>query len=542
MTGSGLRPPVRFTLMLLCVVSVLLVGANLPAQEPAPAARLLLDFENEADLQALTLRTDPEQPSTIAIAPEHATRGGRSLKITVGPKGAELRLAHPPADLTGIYGLRFDLYLDAPEPIGATGYIRSVRPDPEKSAPTLYYRRMLRPGPNRITIRRLSDSPLDPAHIERISLLRLPGLDRPYTAYLDNVHLLPPPRQASEIIKGPYIQDLTPTAVTILWETDAPAPGSARLAKVGAPSDLSRKCPQPSTIHEVTFTGLTPGTDYSYAVRSGDLASPVFRFRTPTDHPSRLRFAVYGDNRTRPLQHWRVTEAILRTRPQFVLNTGDLVTRGHTYDNWEGEFFQPAARLLASICLFPTLGNHEGDSHWYYDFFALPSPGEAWYSFRRGPAYFLALNSEKPRGPESEQYRWLLKELASDACRSARWRFAYWHRPAYSSSAHGGAADMRKLIVPLLLEAGFDIVFAGHDHCYERSYADGLYHITTGGGGAPLYGQRPTDEEGRSRNPASQVFRSAIHFCLVEIEGDKLTLTALTPDGETIDSFSIEKE
>ena len=521
---------------------VLLLGPHLTAQQAAAPARLRLGFESDGDLQAVTLRTDEEQPSAIAVVAEHPTQGARSLKITVGAKGAELRLTRPPTDLTGVYGLRFDLYLDAPRPVGITGYIRGEQPDPEKRAPSLPYRRLLRPGPNRITVRRLRDSALDLAHIDRIALLRLPGLDRPYAAYLDNVHLLAPPQQATEIIKGPYIQNLSPTGVTILWETDAPTTGSAHLTTAEPASTLSRDLEEPSAIHEAAFTGLTPETDYSYQVKSGDLTSPLLRFRTPAAEPSGVRFVVYGDTRTRPLEHWRVAEAILRARPQFVLHTGDLVSWGGTYDNWEGEFFQPAAGLLASTPLFPALGNHEGDAHWYYDLFALPSAGESWYSFRRGPAFLLALNSEKPYGPESEQYRWLLKELASEASRSARWRFAYWHRPAYSSSSHGGAANIREQVVPLLLEAGFDIVFAGHDHTYERSYADGLYHITAGGGGAPLYGQRPTDEEGRPRNPASQVFRSATHFGLVEIEGGKLTLTAITPEGETIDTLTIEKE
>jgi len=536
MKGFGTR------LLRHLVMVGLLLGPPLTAQQGAAPARLRLGFENDGDLQALTLHTDEKQPSTLALVTEHASQGARSLKITVSPKGAELRLIQPPSDLIGVYGLRFDLYLDAPRAIGITGYIRGQQPNPAKRAPSLPYRRLLRPGANRITVRRLRDSALDPAHIDRVVLLQLPGLDRPYDAYLDNVHFLTPPRQATEIIKGPYIQNLSPTGVTILWETDAPSTGSARLTTEEPASTLSRDLEEPGTIHEAAFTGLTPATDYSYQVRSGDLTSPLLRFHTPEAEPSGVRFVVYGDTRTRPLEHWRVAEAILRARPQFVLHTGDLVSWGGTYDNWEGEFFQPAAGLLASTPLFPALGNHEGDAHWYYDLFALPSAGESWYSFRRGPAFFLALDSEKPYGPESEQYRWLRKELASEACRSARWRFAYWHRPAYSSSSHGGSANIRKQVVPLLLEAGFDIVFAGHDHAYERSYADGLYHVTAGGGGAPLYRRRPADEEGRPSNPASQVFLSTTHFALVEIEGGKLTLTAFTPQGETIDTLTIEKD
>jgi len=60
-----------------------------------------------------------------------------------------------------------------------------------------------------------------------------------------------------------------------------------------------------------------------------------------------------------------------------------------------------------------------------------------------------------------------------------------------------------------------------------------VYHITTGGGGAPLY----TPQTGQ---PGIVTATSANHFCTVEIEDDTLLLfRAIATDGRLIDSFSV---
>jgi predicted phosphodiesterase len=515
----------------------LVVGARAAPPPPVETPLLLAGFEQDAELGRVLVLTNAFHPTEVKAVKAHATEGKRSLEVTVTTEGAVLYLRHRPTNWTGVYALSLDLYSQAPVPIGLDGYLLQRLPGPAESSRALPFRRILQPGQTRVIVRHLEASPLDLATLQPVTVLVLPGLAKTYHVYLDNVRLLPQPTAATAIIKGPYLQNLSPTAVTLMWETDGPGDSSV---SVTAESQW-KYAGERGAVHEVRLSDLSPGTSYSYVVRSEEVTSERFTFHTPPESAHSLRFVAYGDTRTQPLEHWRVARAIAQTKPQFVLHTGDLVGAGKVYDNWEGDFFQPAADLLAGTCLFPVLGNHESEAHWYYDFFAPPGEVKSWYDFRWGPAYFLALDSEKPFDPASEQYAWLQQRLASEACREARWRFALWHQPAYSSGPHGGSEALRKHVVPLLVEAKFDMVFAGHDHCYERSYADGLYHITAGGGGAPLYEQEAVDQEGKSRNPASQVFVTAYHFCLVEVEGDVLTLSALTPDGKVLDRLTIKK-
>jgi len=72
------------------------------------------------------------------------------------------------------------------------------------------------------------------------------------------------------------------------------------------------------------------------------------------------------------------------------------------------------------------------------------------------------------------------------------------------------------------------IVFGGHNHYYARETVEGVKHITTGGGGAPLYNPNAKQTE---------VCSSSYHFSKVEISGNQLNFSAVKPDGTVLDSF-----
>src|SRR5690606_21073095 len=87
----------------------------------------------------------------------------------------------------------------------------------------------------------------------------------------------------------------------------------------------------------------------------------------------------------------------------------------------------------------------------------------------------------------------------------------------------------------LCRELGVDLLFAGHDHNYQRFGSPGeLIEIVTGGGGKSLY-------EIRRRPPGLAVAEVAYHVCEVEVQGAVLRLTARAIDGRVLDSFTIEK-
>ncbi|MCP3802443.1 metallophosphoesterase [Allokutzneria sp. A3M-2-11 16] len=116
----------------------------------------------------------------------------------------------------------------------------------------------------------------------------------------------------------------------------------------------------------------------------------------------------------------------------------------------------------------PTPGNHEYNdgARGYKEYFgAIATPqGKTFYSHDIGNWHFVALDSNLPTAETSEQGKWLVEDLkrTTKGCIAA-----YWHHPFASGASHGD----QKVAEPfwrMLYAAGADVVFAGHDHSYER--------------------------------------------------------------------------
>ncbi|MCX5772730.1 MAG: hypothetical protein NTZ09_21005 [Candidatus Hydrogenedentes bacterium] len=104
----------------------------------------------------------------------------------------------------------------------------------------------------------------------------------------------------------PYLNNITPDGVTIMWETGAVTDGAIDYGVPGAPPSSATET-QPSKIHKIRITGLMPDTVYAYKVRSGPEDTFEATFKTaPTDQRP-IAFAVIGDSR-RWGDRWQETE------------------------------------------------------------------------------------------------------------------------------------------------------------------------------------------------------------------------------------------
>ena len=334
-----------------------------------------------------------------------------------------------------------------------------------------------------------------------------------------------------EIIKGPYLQFNGSKAMLVLWETDVPGPSRV---DYGPTSEFGHYVDQtaPITLHRLVLQALEPETTYHYRIRTADAHAGPFTFRTPVHRSTPFSFAVFGDSRTSPEQSAAIGRQMASHRPHFLLHTGDLVSNGTIYEQWEEQFFAPFGDAIAHIPFFPVLGNHEQNSEHFYRFF----PSGSWYSFDCGNARFIALDTNTASGgfgPGTEQYAWLERTLAET---SALWRIVWFHHPPYSSGNHGPSVEQREALAPLLERYQVDVVFNGHDHIYERSFAmranrrqdeSGVIYVVTGGGGAPLY---PVDA-----GPSTSFASSVHHCCIASIDGPHLRWRTCRLDGEVVD-------
>jgi len=330
-------------------------------------------------------------------------------------------------------------------------------------------------------------------------------------------------------LKGPYLQNVRQDGITIMWETS-----SEMGTKVEYGPDESygyeRTVSGRRTIHEVTLEGLEVGSVYHYRVISDDLVSEDYTFRTAPLRDSPFRFVVYGDNRTYPERHAEVVGGIISSGPDIVINVGDVVTHGEVYDEWGDEFFGPAHDLMVGVPVYVSIGNHEGNSHWFYDFFSFPPP-EDYYSFDYGNSHFIVLDTNIGYGVGSSQYEY----LSSAECQQADHIFVFFHHPPWSqmwdSPGYTGEAKVRRYLVPVLEEFGVDMVFSGHTHDYERGLHDGVFYIISGGGGAAL------DRVQTGNWPHISIWESVYHYCVVDVDGRKFDFRAVGLDGQVIDEL-----
>jgi hypothetical protein len=113
----------------------------------------------------------------------------------------------------------------------------------------------------------------------------------------------------------------------------------------------------------------------------------------------------------------------------------------------------------------------------------MASGTEKYYSFDYGNIHFVCLDSmSSDRSATGPMATWLRADLASS---TRQWTIAFWHHPPYSKGSHNSDTEsnlvqMRQTFLPILEEAGVDLVLAGHSHSYERSFLiDGHYGLST---------------------------------------------------------------
>jgi hypothetical protein len=342
---------------------------------------------------------------------------------------------------------------------------------------------------------------------------------------------VPTPSEVT-LIRGPYLQSVTPSSVIVAWETDYASTGTVAYGETDALSQ-SADDPQIDSRHAITLTGLSPYTEYHYQVLwEDDPLSDVYTFRTaaPLDHTS-FTFVAFGDTRTQDRRHQDVVDLILTLEPDFVINTGDLVAHGHSSREWT-TFFEIEQELLARSPLFSTMGNHEANNPLYREIFYLPG-NERWYSFDYGHAHFVCVHADGlgGRGPDDEQIDWLEADLAAT---EQPWKLVFFHVPPFSSrDEEEREVQVRQALVPTLIDQGVQVVFNGHDHNYQRAMVDGITYVVTGGGGAPLY---TIDEP----SPELISYAAEYHAVLVTLDGHTLTSVAISAAGEELDRFTLE--
>ena len=348
------------------------------------------------------------------------------------------------------------------------------------------------------------------------------------------------PSGAAQLDRAPYLQQVSATSADVLFTLDATMaaqplelrrPDGSVVGSVTVEVDAS----DPSGWQRVArLADLEPDQTYCYSIAG--LTEPAgFRTAPAPGSGKSVRFVVFGDSGGGPLQS-AVSEQLDTVHFDLMLHVGDIAYGGGTLAGLESQFFDAYASILGNVPVFPTSGNHDYETDAGAPFrqvFSLPENGlpageERWYSFDWGDIHFVALDTERV---EAAQTAWLADDLSRNLL---PWTIVYLHRPPYSSGEHGSHAAVRRAFTPIFADYGVDVVFAGHDHDYERTVAiDGVTYIVTGGGG---HGTRSV---GRSSFTAFS--EDVLHFVYGEVDAERMLLHAIDATGREFDSVRIER-
>jgi len=353
------------------------------------------------------------------------------------------------------------------------------------------------------------------------------------------------------IKKGPYL--LYPgnnTQMTVLWQLDGTQSCTLEWGETTSYSDGSTGTSEYGSDHQhkYTITGLTVNTKYYYRVTVG-ASQYTGSFRAaPSNSATSVKFLAYGDTRTYPADHDTVCEAMVdafvddANYQSFTLLAGDWVNAGENETDWTNQYFNRsysnALEMMASLPINGCIGNHEWDSGssppTYYDkYWPYPYVNGFYWSFDYGPVHVAVIDQyDESYSTGSAQHNWLINDLANT---TKEWKILQFHEPGYSAGGHGNSSSVQSYIQPLCETYDVDIVFAGHNHYYARCDRNGVKHITTGGGGAPLYAPDPG-------YPYLEAYSQNYHYCKIDIDGKQLDFEAVKPNGTVIDSFTLSHE
>lgn len=350
----------------------------------------------------------------------------------------------------------------------------------------------------------------------------------------------------ARIVRGPMLQQVGPTSAAIVFETDLPTEAVVEHGPTPARGQVTPSAGGGLAMrHVVLLRDLPAGEPVHYRVIAGSDVSAGLTLHPAPAPGAVLRFAVYGDVRGGHDVHARLVSAMLDEAPALVLATGDMVLRGTDEADWQ-RFFEVTAPLLARVPYYPVAGNHDmgqaGDERRRMNeiFLLWPGPPERpawghWYAFDVAGVHFVMLDSNAYQ--HAEQLAWLERDLRDARKRGVRAIFAATHDGPYSRGLHRGNQYAAEHYVPLLARHGVTLLFAGHEHLYQRGRAGGLDYMVSGGGGAPLYSVR-CGVPGRPRcdtPDGMQHVTSEHHYIMVTVYREHVEACPRRADGTLLE-------
>jgi hypothetical protein len=264
-------------------------------------------------------------------------------------------------------------------------------------------------------------------------------------------------------------------------------------------------------------------------------AAPSAAALQPAKQPQ-LKFAILGDTGTGGKEQYEIGQKLTATRGtfpfEFVIMLGDNIYGGESARDFQDKFEKPYEALLATgMKFYASLGNHDAPER-QIAYKPFNMGGQRYYTFKpKDGIRFFALDSNYM---DKKQLDWLETELKNSG---SEWKICFFHHPLYSSGEkHGPSLELRKVLEPLLIKNGVDVVFAGHEHFYERiKPQNGIQYFILGNSAKLRKNGIETSEI------TAKGFDTDNAFMIAEISGDEMNFQTISRKGTVVDSGKIRR-
>src|SRR5690606_25547121 len=178
-------------------------------------------------------------------------------------------------------------------------------------------------------------------------------------------------------------------------------------------------------------------------------------------------------------------------KTDLVFFNGDMANDLRSEDQMFSDFMDTGVKVFASeIPMYTARGNHETRGQYaspFPDYF-VTTTGQLYYLVRRGPICFVVLDcgEDKPDSDieysgivnmdyyRSEQAEWLKEVLKHPDYVSAPYKVVICHMPPFGG--WHGEGEIAEKFVPLLNQAGAQVMLSGHLHHHMKAPATDSNH------------------------------------------------------------------
>ncbi|MGN0635991.1 MAG: fibronectin type III domain-containing protein [Acutalibacteraceae bacterium] len=372
------------------------------------------------------------------------------------------------------------------------------------------------------------------------------------------------------------------TSMAVTWRTRCEntvgyvlyrAEGSDEVLRTDAATEIFESDIDCSSMFWAHLENLKPGTKYFYTCGNDTFRSAEYSFSTAPENLTKFKFICVSDQQKGhphecPDYSWfnAFIKRVLKENPdtRFILTGGDNTDCGQHEVQWNGAF-SGLTGIAESVPFMMTLGNHDnrgfqdyknGIGRYYSEpaeFFgkqfkgSYPDNGpENWktenYTFDYGNVHFGVIGVN---GPE-EVNAWMIDDLSST---DKTWKIGTYHFPICYSGSNLQNYDA----YPVMREGFelFDLVFSGHEHNFARSFplrneelfaqpSKGTIHYMLGNTHQNPPGTRSLQKVWHSAYFSQEEFSGMV--CIVEVDGNTMTLTSVMDDGRIADQCTIDKD